>query len=192
MTDFELFEKFQQNPEAGLELAYKKYGKRVYNTIFNLVQDVHEAEEITQDVFVKFYRSFAEFNQDAKISTWIFRIGVNASLDALRRRKRKKNVQRFTRFFIPEVDNERIEDKKITSPIGALESSELSEILLNAIDQLPESQKSAFVLVKVQGMSYPEAAEVMQKSLSSVESLLVRANRRLKELLSAFYEENYK
>lgn len=190
MTDEELLDKFTENPELALELVYKKFGKQVYTTIFNIVRDTQEAEEITQDVFVKIFKSIDSFNRDSKLSTWVYRIAVNKSLDALRKRNIKKNIRRITRFF--SADEQDLTFDKQQDPSTKLENKELNIRLFEAIEKLPESQKTAYLFVKVQNMSYQEAADIMDKSLSSLESLLVRANKSLRIHLATYFDENYK
>jgi RNA polymerase sigma factor (sigma-70 family) len=122
------------------------------------------------------------------LTSWIYRIAVSKSLEFIRKQKRKK---RFA-FLQSLTGAENISSDKNTfyHPGIRIENKELAAILFKAIDKLPENQKAAFVLNKVEDLSYAEIAEVMKLSLSSIESLLFRAKQNLQKLLSDYYEQN--
>jgi RNA polymerase sigma factor (sigma-70 family) len=166
---------------------YFEYRALVYSLALHYVQSVEDAEEITQDVFVKVYQSIHTFKNNATVKTWIYRITVNASLDFITKKKSKK------RFFI--FGKKEVSDREYTSatnfqhPGIALENKEQSAILFSVINLLPENQKTAFLLSKVEGLGNPEISEIMQMSVGAVESLLVRAKKTLKEKLAEKFEE---
>jgi RNA polymerase sigma factor (sigma-70 family) len=190
MTDIELVALFNSNPIMGVEQSYKLYSSKIFAISINILNDKLEAEEVTQDVFLKVYSSISQFNFESKFSTWLCRMAINKSLDQLRKRKKKSNIFNISRFFRDE-DLSRFEATSI-QPSISIENQELSTILHQAIQKLPVSQGIAFTLMKIQGESASSAAELMGKSLSSVEALMVRANRNLRIILSDFYDKNYK
>lgn len=166
---------------------YKDYNLLIYNVALNYVQNVEDAEEITQDVFVKIYNSFDNFNNKSSIKTWIYRIAINQSLDFLKRKNSQKH------FFIFGIKSQNKDEYlNITSfehPGILIENQENAKILFQTINTLTENQKTAFLLSKLDGLSNPEIAEIMQLSISSVESLIFRGKRILQERLSTKFIE---
>lgn len=176
-----------QNNAFDLNFLYQTYNLLVYNVALNYVQNVEDAEEITQDVFVKVNYSLENFNQKSSLKTWIYRITVNQSLDFIK----KKNSQK--RFFIFGKRNENEYDYLNASafehPGIELEKKEEAELLFTTINTLPENQKTAFILSKIDGLSNPVVAEIMEISISAVESLVFRAKSSLKDKLAHKYLE---
>lgn len=154
------------------------------------MQHQHDAEDVTQEVFAEIFQSILQFKGEAKLSTWIYRIAVSKSLEFLRKKNRKKRFGFMQGLF----GNDDLSPIKHVSdfyhPGVQLENKERAKILFAAIDKLPENQKTAFVLSKMEDLSYDEIAEIMKTSLSSVESLMFRAKQNLQKLLGDYYREN--
>jgi RNA polymerase sigma-70 factor (ECF subfamily) len=148
---------------------------------------IEDAEEVTQDVFVKVHQSLGKFKGDASIKTWIYRITVNQCLDFIKRKNSKK------RFFVfGKKSNSEYEYNNLPTfehPGVLMENKEKSKLLFATINTLPENQKTAFILSKIDGLSNPEISEVMELSIGAVESLLVRAKKSLQEKLGEKFEE---
>ena len=163
------------------EKLYNEYRVLVYNVALNYLQSIEDAEEITQDVFVKIYNSLASFNQKSTLKTWIYRITINMCLDYIK----QKNSQK--RFFIfgkkSQNETEYLNTATFEHPGILLENKENAAILYETINTLSENQKTAFMLSKLDGMSNPEISEIMQLSISSIESLIFRAKASLQEKL---------
>jgi RNA polymerase sigma-70 factor, ECF subfamily len=152
----------------------KEHQDRVYNVALKMVQHEQDAEEITQDVFVDVYRKPEAFKGDSAVSTWLYRITMNKSIDHLRKKKRRwwiSGEKSTTDFFHPGV---------------AAENKEKARILFKAIRQLPEKQHMAWILWEMENLSYQEISEIMKVSLSSVESLLFRARQNLRKILTGY------
>jgi len=165
-------------------------GNAVYNTCLGLVQNAHDAEDLAQEVFVAVFKHIHSFRGEAKLSTWIYRIAITRSLEFLRTKKRKKRFALIQQLFPgTERDNTFIAPA-FYHPGVKLENKERAAVLFKALDQLPENQKSAFVLHKLEELSYAEIAEVLGLSISAVESLMVRARQNLRRLLQPYYEKN--
>jgi len=158
----------------------------VYNTILGFVQQTGDAEDITQDVFIKIYESIGGFKQQAKLSTWIYRIAITQAQDFIRRRNRKKRGGFLVSLF-GSGDELVYDPPDFVHPGVLAENKEQSVILFKAINQLPENQKTAFLLQKVQDCSQQQIAEVMQLNEGAVESLLSRAKANLRKQLSSYY-----
>ena len=175
--------------EKSLKELYDLFKDKVFNLSISYSQNQQDAEEILQDVFIEVFRSIDSFKGDSNISTWIYRITVNKSLDFLRYTKRKKRFAVVTSLFNRDSGVKIIEHSDFTQPAIEIEQKELNRYLFKAIDKLPESQKTAFLLSKVEGLSGAEICGIMKISLSSVDSLLFRARQNLKKLLSGIYDK---
>jgi len=161
-----------------LKEIYETHSGMVFNLCLNYLQNQHDAEEITQDVFVKVHQQLNSFKNNSSIKTWIYRITVNQCLDFLKAKKRHK---RFG-FILPIFDNsESINDGDFNHPGVLLENKEATEAIFKHINRLPHNQKTALILKIIDGLSQKEIAEVMEISVKAVESLLSRAKASLKE-----------
>ncbi|MFM9825211.1 RNA polymerase sigma factor [Flavobacterium sp.] len=166
---------------------YKNYNLLVYNVALNYVQNVEDAEEITQDVFIKVYNSFDNFNNKSSIKTWIYRIAINQSLDFIK----KKTSQKHFFIFGKKSQNEQeyLNSANFEHPGVLVERKEDAKILFETINSLNANQKNAIILSKLEGRSNSEIAEIMQLSISSVESLIFRGKATLQERLSEKFIE---
>lgn len=159
-----------------------KYQDRVYNTCLGFLKNEEDAEDVAQEVFMQVYKSYDTFLGKSQLTTWIYRISVNKCLEVLRKTKRNQNAAMLDINLIDKAD------LNFYHPGVTLENKERAAILFNAIEKLPDQQQIAFTLNKVEGLSYDEIGQIMDKSLSSVESLIHRGKSRLKELLKDYYD----
>lgn len=192
MQHHDLIRDLARGDKKALKLLYGEYGKRVFNTALGLIQSREEAEEITQDVFVEVFRNAANFKFQSSVSTWLYRIAVNKSLDAIRHRKRNKRFGFLTSIFHRESGEINIEKADFEHPGVLLENQEKAAILFKCIDALAENQRSAFVLSQLEQLPQKEIAAVMNLSEKAVESLLQRAKANLRIELEKFYPERRK
>ncbi len=178
------------NPNTNFENIYNQHKVLVYNLAINYLQNKEDAQEITQDVFVQLHQSLSQFKNQSSIKTWIYRITINKSLDLI---KNKKSQKRF--FIFGKRSENEFEYNSLTTfehPGILIENKEKSKILFDIINQLPEKQKTAFLLSKLDELSNPEVSEIMQLSISAVESLIFRAKTTLREKISKNFEEHSK
>ena len=173
------------------EEIVKTHQEKVRNTCFRFVKNVEDADDVAQEVFIQAYESLSHFRNDAELSTWIYRIAVNKSLDFLRWNKRKKRYGQIKSIFgLGGIDeNEEIQIPILSSPGKVLEDSERREILDRVIDNLPENQKAAITLSKYKGFNNKEISKILGLSLSSVESLIHRAKKNLHKQLYNYFEK---
>jgi RNA polymerase sigma-70 factor (ECF subfamily) len=180
--------------KAGNEIAYQRlvelYRDIVFNTCLGLLQNREDAEDIAQEVFIKIFRSARAFRGEAKLSTWIYRITISTSLDLLRSRKRKKRFALVQSLFGTGETEGVDEQSPFVHPGVALENKERATVLFKAIASLPENQRVAFTLHKVEGLSYQEICSVMNASLPAVESLMHRAKGNLRVKLADYYNDH--
>jgi RNA polymerase sigma factor (sigma-70 family) len=186
LTDRELIQALQNNQQDAFGLLVDGYKDRIYNTILGLVQNFEDAEDLVQDVFIKVFENIHQFKGEASLGTWMYRIAVTQSLDFIRKKKRKKRAGTVLQW-LGIGEKESLDVVEFNHPGVIAENREQAAILFKAIEQLPENQKSAFVLQKVEGLSVQEIAGVLKSSESAVESLLSRARANLKNLLREYY-----
>jgi RNA polymerase sigma factor (sigma-70 family) len=187
MNEQELLNQLQAGNESAFKTLVETHQKRVFNTVLAIVQNFEEAEDVSQEVFIEAYQSVKKFRGDAKLSTWLYRIATTKALEEIRKKKTAKRFAFFTNLF---GDNNEVlhQPVEFEHPGVVLEHKENSKVIFKAINLLPDNQKVAFTLYNVEGLSYQEITEVMQLSLSSVESLLFRAKTNLRKSLGDFYK----
>ena len=189
----------QPDPDAALMLRVKrgdraafaelvdKYKQPVINFIFRSLRDEAESEDLAQNVFLQVYKSRSRYKQTAKFSTFLFTIARNLCLNELRRRSRHPAES----LEETHTDNEdqparQIEDKtQIAAPENVLHS-ELAEKIEEALNELPENQRSALLLCRQDDLSYEQIAKVLRTSLSATKSLIHRGRETLKEKLKPY------
>jgi RNA polymerase sigma-70 factor, ECF subfamily len=185
-----LIEKLQKNDREAFNWLVTQYRPAVVRTCFGFLRDEEESRDVAQEVFLEVYSSLPRFRGDSKLSTWIFRIAVNRSLDQLRhhnRQKRMLQIGQMLRLSHSE-EPERLPDT--LTPQRTLENIERQNALNAALAKLPESQRIAFTLSNYDDLSYQQIAEVLDSSVSAVESLIHRAKTNLRKFLESYYLEN--
>jgi RNA polymerase sigma factor (sigma-70 family) len=164
------------------------YKDRIFNVIIGLIQNVEDAEDLTQEVFVEVFNSISDFREDSALNTWLYRIAANKSLELIRKRSRKKRFGYVISLF---GDKEELQIPDFEHPGVKLENKERAAVLFKAIDKLPVNQRTAFTLSKIEEFSYKEISEIMKISIPSVESLLVRAKTNLKKYLENYFLDKF-
>lgn len=162
---------------------YVKYSKLVFNLALQYVQQKEDAEEIAQDVFLSVYKSLKEFQYKSDIQTWIYRITINKSLDFIKTKKRNKVIKFIVAWFQDEQHEIHISSQDFDHPGILLEQKEALQKIFQDINTLPDNQKTAIILSKIEQKSQKEVAEIMNISSKAVESLLQRAKTNLRNKL---------
>jgi RNA polymerase sigma-70 factor (ECF subfamily) len=155
----------------------ESHQERLLRLCERMLGDAEEARDAAQEVFLKAYRKAGEVRPQGQVYTWLYRIAVNHCLNRLRRRK----LVRFLRWDDPSDRQAPAFDPpdEGAGPVAALESRRRWQATRRAIAKLPESQRAVLVLVRFEGLSYKQTAEVLGITEGAVESRLVRAMRRL-------------
>jgi RNA polymerase sigma-70 factor (ECF subfamily) len=179
MDESELINEVKAGKATAFKTLVEQYQDRVINTCYGFVRDKEDARDVAQDVFIEIYQSLENFREEAKLSTWIYRISVTKSLDFLRRKNRKKRMGQFKRLFSIDDVAERLEQPSGSNPDQDVEKMERDRILQQAI-----------ALSKYEGFSNKEISEIMNTSVSSVESLIHRAKVNLKKKLYQYYDKH--
>ena len=164
------------------EVLIHRHQRSVLNFIFRFLGNRTDAEDLTQEVFFRVWKAAGTYKPDAKFTTWLYRIATNLCIN-------RQHAIRIRRLFVQPHIQEQTQDSKdssiigesaeILSPEDRIIDSEQSTRLLNAINELPTSQRVAIVLRIYDEMSYQEIAQIMGRSISSVDSLLIRAKKNL-------------
>lgn len=163
--------------QQAISMFVKSNSDRIFKTCLAYVQSVPDAEDITQEVFIKAFESIQNFKGDSKLSSWLIRIAINLSLNYLRDNKKRLNQLDVSEIELSN-DSEDTQKKK-----------EVKKAVRYAVFKLPEKQRKVFILSFYLKLSYKEIEEVTGYSISSIESLLFRARKKLRELLELFYKE---
>lgn len=189
MTEEDLIKGIQAGNEEAFRVLFDTFRQRVFNTCNSIIHNATDSDDLVQEVFVEIYRSSAKFRGDSRLSTWIYRIAINKSLNHMRQLNRRKWYQSIENLAGLNL-KQTIHTPGMKQPDAELEEKQKSERLHAAIDDLPENQRTAFLLNKYEDLSYMEIAEVMNTSHSAVESLIHRAKTNLQKKLYSFYKKN--
>jgi RNA polymerase sigma-70 factor (ECF subfamily) len=161
-----------------MDALMERYERSVLNAIYWSIGDRHRAEELAQEVFVAIYRQRAQYRVRAKFTTWLFRIVRNRCLNERRDRRRA------SQHLAPSSEAlEDLPERRSTSPDLQAQNADTQQMLRSALEALPEAQRSAFVLSKIEGLSYQEIAETLGITVSACESLIHRARLNLRDRL---------
>lgn len=167
------------------EVLYHKFKNQIYNLALQYVQNTEDAQEITQDVFLTVHSKIDTFKNNSKQSTWIYRICINKCLDFLRAKKRKKRFSFLVSLFSESGSEISYDKANFNHPGIQLEQKEALIHLFSMINDLPENQKTALILAKIEHKPQAEIAEIMELSPKAVESLLQRAKNNLQKKISS-------
>lgn len=180
MDEKRLILKIKNNDRSAFKQLFEHYKDYVFNICYRMSNNPEEAEDVSQEVFIKIYRSINDFRGEAKLSSWIYRIAVNTCL----KKERRKKLERWIslEFLLQDKQSYRAVCSEET-PEQRLQNSEIEQIVQQAIRQLPARQKTAIVLQRYENLTYEEIARVMVISHSAVESLLHRAKQNLTKKL---------
>lgn len=150
----------------------------VFNLALHYTRNQEEAEEITQDVFLKIHEKYHTFRGEAELKTWIYRITVNRSLDVLKSKKSKKQTPWEFRISTEQLPTGTFQSEE--TPLKTLENKEELNKLLDCIHNLPSDQRDVVLLLKVEGCSPQETATILNRSPKAIESLFFRAKQAVK------------
>lgn len=181
MTEVEIIQSVKSGNTEAYKILVEKYQTMVFRTAMGFVHSKEDAEDLSQEIFIKVFQSLGSFLEKSEFSTWIYRITVNMSLNFVNRKK-------FERFF--DITNEKLQSlfekqDEDVNPEQSMINHERDQLIRNAIDKLSEKQKTAFVLNKYENLTQREIADIMQTSEGAVEQHLQRAKGNLQKKLSS-------
>ena len=186
--DLGLVKRAKAGDYQAFDLLVLKYQSRLISTAFRFVKDIHIAEDLVQESFIKSFNSLASFREDSSFYTWIYRITVNTSKNFLVSKKRKNELLSSD---ISEDQTYEIEYEDTDTPEDLLQASQLKKLITETIDQLGEDTKTALTLRELDGLSYEEIAKVVNCPVGTVRSRIFRGREVVDEAISQ-YKQAYK
>lgn len=186
-NDRQLVARVQKGDRRAFDLLVIKYQHRILALVGRFIPDFAEAQDVTQEAFIKAYRALPGFRGDSQFYTWMYRIAVNTAKNYLVSRGRKTPTRDIdlddAEFFSDEKNL-----KDIETPDRLLQRDQLQKVVFDAIDALPEELRMAVTLRELDGLSYEEIAEVMDCPIGTVRSRIFRAReaieRKMQPLLA--------
>jgi RNA polymerase sigma-70 factor, ECF subfamily len=186
MTDAEIINIILQGGRDEFRTFVERYQSMVFRTCMGFLHDKDDADDLTQEVFIQAYQSLNKFKGDSAFSTWIYRIAVNASLNRVRKNSRSPILNRLDSLFSTGKEREiSFPSYDTEDPENILIRLEKSKWIQNALDSLPENQRTAIVLSKYDDLSQKDISKIMMITEGAVESLIQRAKANLKVKLSS-------
>jgi RNA polymerase sigma-70 factor (ECF subfamily) len=187
LSDDVLILKTSAGDRAAFGELMDRHSSAIYNFLNRILNDPAASEDLCQDVFLSVYKSASRWRPRAKVKTWIFRIARNAALNELNTARRKFDTKNKPAFNVNNCSSS-VETFPSSGPDpeAALLKSEQTVMVSAALEKLPENQRTAIMLKRFEDFSYKEIAEVMQTTVSAVESLIFRARQNLKKSLRKY------
>jgi RNA polymerase sigma factor (sigma-70 family) len=190
-SESDLVQGLQSGNEDSFRYLVDKFQVNVIRTCKGFVHSSADAEDIAQEVFIEIFESAGKFQGNSELSTWIYRIAVNKSLNFIRSSGRKMFISLIDK--LSSSDNTSVSEPRAgdeMSPDNPIQNNEQTQAINSAMAALPTKQKTAFILSKYDDLSYKEIAVIMGISGSSVESLIFRAKKNLQKKLFVYYKKN--
>lgn len=186
-----------KNNEPDFDSVYGEFHPKINRYLERMVGKT-EAEDLTQEVFMKVNRSLKQFQGNSSLSTWIYRLATNSALDRLRSRTFRQNEQKISLSDVDDVSEAEEKDiqaqeKELSAEREAIRN-EMNECIREFVDKLPENYRTVIILSELKDLKNQEIAEILGISLDAVKIRLHRARIRLKEEFAAgcefYYNEN--
>ena len=187
LTDTSLVERCRDNDEAAFNEVVARYKTKVYNYIYRMTGSSDDAEDLTQEVFIRMYTSIESFRGQSSLNSWLFRIASNLCIDRFRRAK-----NRTAAFSLDDPIGEGDGDTthevpdRTYEPQRLLENGEMAEQIQRALAQLPEKLRATILLHDIEGLPYEEIAQVVGCPLGTVKSRLFNARMQLRQRLTGY------
>ena len=190
LEDKELVARAQHDDSSAFEILVRRYQEKAYAIAYNMCSgDTEEAQELTQEAFLRAFRSLKNFRGKSSFYTWFYRILVNTCLDSRRRRKRWERIFTFWRSDrrdrkdSKEMDEDYPDPGVNSNPMTALNGKQLAQEISQALETLPEKQRVIFQLKVFHGMKIREIAQIVGSAEGTVKSHLFRATHFLRDAL---------
>ena len=189
-SDNQLVSRVQKGDRRAFDLLVLKYQHRILSLVGRFISDyaeAAEAQDVTQEAFIKAYKALPSFRGDSAFYTWMYRIAVNTAKNHLISRGRKTPTQDIdlddAEFFTGEAAM-----KETDTPDGLLQRDQLRDVVFDAIEQLPDELRRAVTLRELEGMSYEEIAEAMECPIGTVRSRIFRAREAIDKKMQPLME----
>jgi RNA polymerase sigma-70 factor, ECF subfamily len=178
----ELVENLKQGKDKAFDALFQMYQRRIFNLSLRMLGDPEEASDLTQDIFVKLYRSVHQFRKQSSFYTWLYRIAINTCKNRLEKTRRQAQFETAYDDGL-EATQSHINSSS-NAPLESVQRLETREAILNAVSKLPEKAKTILILKDFQSFNYEEISQILECSTGTVKSRLSRARAQLRERLS--------
>jgi RNA polymerase sigma-70 factor (ECF subfamily) len=183
MDENAIIEGMAQGDQRAFRELVERYKKKVYYLALDMAGNPVDAEDISQEVFLKVYRSFATFRKGAKLGSWLYRITYNASIDHLRRKGAAPEAVADELIESSSSSEAGLPRRGPADPAAALESSQLQDRIARALEKVSPQEKAVFLLRHYDDLMLKDIASCLGLSIGSVKSYLFRAVRKLQKEL---------
>lgn len=188
-VDQTLVDRVKQGDKSAFDVLVRKYQHKVIKLISRYIKDTDEAQDVSQEAFIKAYRALPNFRGDSAFYTWMYRIAINTAKNHLVAQGR-----RLPNVDIDIQDAEQFEGqtalKENATPEGLLNRDEVENAIIATVEKLPEDLKTAITLREIEGMSYEEIAEAMACPVGTVRSRIFRAREAIDKILQPLIERD--
>ena len=188
--DLVLVDRCRGHDAAAFDEVVGRYKNKLYNYIFRMVGDSDDAEDLTQEVFVRMFTSLDSFRRQASLHTWLFRIAGNLCIDHFRRNKKSRQVAYSLDepYQSDEGEGGRDLPDATFEPHRLLEQQEMGEQIQRALGQLPEKLRAVLILHDMEDLPYEEIAQIVGCPLGTVKSRLFHARQQLRQRLTGYIQ----
>lgn len=198
LSDEAIVEEFRQTGDSiKFKSLVRRYQNRIYNAAFRILGNQDEAEEVTQDTFLKVYQGLTGFRKEASFASWIFRIAHNLCVDVVRSKQRRTGVKVVS--FDPQSTNNEEDSLEsavslsqiadpLPSPAQKVDLEEQQNYIEKSLLLLPENQRAVVVLHDIEGFQYQEIADIVGTSVGTVRSRLHYGRIKLREILAPYFD----
>jgi RNA polymerase sigma-70 factor (ECF subfamily) len=182
--DLVLVRRAQMEDTAAYDELIRRYQDRVYATVYHMTSNHEDANDLTQESFIKAYRALRTFKGDSSFYTWVYRIAVNKTINFLKQRKNRVHLSLNDMDFNAEHDPDLVALISHNTPRRDLNLAELNEKLNAALQKLSEHHRMVVVLHDIQGLSHEEIGTIMDCNVGTVRSRLFYARQQLQVYLA--------
>lgn len=188
MDEKKLIKGLKKGDNNAYRFLVSRFGKKIYRLVIGIVKDPTEAEEITQEVFVRVFQKVKSFRGDSALSTWLFRVAFNTALLHLRKRKNRKDTAPLSEYTNVEEESRYVEE--ITAE-DMMEKRERNEVVMKALQLLPPSYKIALILKDIEGLSVEEVAKTLKLTKGGTKARIHRGRLMLKRKIEEIRGESF-
>ena len=185
--DLSLVRRAKKGDYAAFDLLVLKYQSRIIATVFRYVKEKQLAEDISQEAFIKSFKSRDSFREESSFYTWVYRIAVNTAKNYLVSSKRKGEVLMGDMFQEETFYPEKLD---VDSPQDLLNANELRDLIFETLSSLGEETRTALSLREFDGLSYEQIAEIVQCPVGTVRSRIFRGREMIEEIIGKHMDEN--
>ena len=181
-----LIQRAKQGDLSAYDELVRRFQERVYATLYHMTSNHEDANDLTQETFIKAFQALQSFKGDSSFFTWVYRIGVNKTLNFLKQRKNRNHMSLNALDFNAEHDPELVALVSEKTPRRDIDLSELQLKLNEAMQELSEDHRLVVTLHDIQGLSHDEIGKIMDCNTGTVRSRLFYARQRLQGYLSEY------